>query len=243
MRPDQHALDETVRIGFQIVAVLERAGLALVAIDRHQPRPGLAEHRAPFAPGGEAGAAEAAQRGVVECLQQIFLWQLAGAQAAQQLVAAASDIAVVVDIFGQMRVSLASLGRRHHMGDGGVIDEVVADFRHGRSITTTDAGRAHDADARSSLALQILQQPLAAEHGAGQRIADADRQRRNVRLALLHHVEMRVERRGLEHLGEGELHLVGERRQMGSRDLVVLVLDQVQIFDQKVAPPRPVAEQ
>ena len=62
-----------MRIGFEIEAVLEGAGLALVAIDRHQPRAGLAEHRAPFAPRREAGAAETAQRGVVERLQQIFL--------------------------------------------------------------------------------------------------------------------------------------------------------------------------
>ncbi len=54
---------------------------------------------------------------------------------------------------------------------------------------------------------------------------------------------MRVEGRGLEHLGEGKLHLVGERGQMRGRDLVIFVLDQVQIFDQQIAPPRPVAEQ
>ena len=54
---------------------------------------------------------------------------------------------------------------------------------------------------------------------------------------------MRVEGRGLEHLGEGELHLVGKRGEMSGRDLVIFVLDQVQIFDQEVAPPRPVAEQ
>ena len=92
-------------------------------------------------------------------------------------------------------------------------------------------------------ALQIVQQLLAAEHRAGERIADADGQRRDIRLAFLHDVEMRVEGRGLEHFGERQLHLVGERRKMGRRNLVILVLDQVQMLDQEVAPARPVAEQ
>src|ERR1700682_6420238 len=54
---------------------------------------------------------------------------------------------------------------------------------------------------------------------------------------------MRIEGRGLEHLSEGELHLVGERCEVGRRNLVPSVLDEVQIFDQQVAPPRPVAQQ
>ena len=243
MRADQHAFEEAVRIALEIDAVLERAGLALVAVDRHQARAGLAEHRAPFAPRREAGAAEAAQRGVVERLQQIVLRQFARAQAIEQLVAAAGDIGVVVDIFGQMRMGVAGLRGRHHIGDGRVVDEVVTDFGDRRGIAAADAGRAHDADAGTRRALQLVEQLLAAEHRAGQRIADADRQRRDVGLAFLHHVEMRVEGRGLEHLGEGQLHLVGQRGEMRGRDLVIFVLDQVQIFDQEIAPPRPVAEQ
>src|ERR1700684_480046 len=58
MRADQHAFEKTVRISFEIVAVLERAGLALVAIDRHQPRAGLAQHRTPFPARRKASTAE-----------------------------------------------------------------------------------------------------------------------------------------------------------------------------------------
>ena len=65
----------------------------------------------------------------------------------------------------------------------------------------------------------------------------------NIGLALLHHVEMRVEGRGLEHLGKGKLHLVGKGCEMGGGNLAILVLDQMQILDQQVATPRPVAEQ
>ena len=92
-------------------------------------------------------------------------------------------------------------------------------------------------------ALQFVQQLFGAQHRAGQRIADANGQRRDIGLALLHHVEMRVEGRGLEHLGERQLHLVGKRGEMRRGDLVILVLDQVQMLDQEIAPPRPVAEQ
>src|SRR5207302_10559861 len=38
-------------------------------------------------------------------------------------------------------------------------------------------------------------------------------------------------------------HLVGERRQVVGRQLAVMVLDQVEVLDQEVAPARPVAEQ
>ena len=59
-RCDQHALDETVRVAFEIVTVLERAGLALVAIDRKQPRRRFGAHQRPFPAGRKAGAAKAA---------------------------------------------------------------------------------------------------------------------------------------------------------------------------------------
>ena len=65
----------------------------------------------------------------------------------------------------------------------------------------------------------------------------------NVGLAFLHDVEMGVEGRRLEHLRKGQLHFVGKGRQMRGRNLVVSVLDQMQMLDQQVAPPRPVAQQ
>ena len=142
-----------------------------------------------------------------------------------------------------MRVGLAGLGRGKHVGHGRMIDEVMADLGRRRGIATADAGRAHHADAGTGLVLQLLQQRFRAQHGAGQRIADADGQRRDIRLAFLHDVEMRIEGRGLEHFGKRQFHLVGERCEMRRRDLAVLVLDQVQMLDQQIAAPRPVAEQ
>ena len=75
---DQHAFDEAVRIALEIVAVLEGAGLALVGVDRHQPRRRLGAHQRPFAPGRKAGAAEAAQAGVAHDLDHLVARALAG---------------------------------------------------------------------------------------------------------------------------------------------------------------------
>src|SRR6185312_6089800 len=57
---DQHAFEEAVRVALEVVAVLERAGLALVDVDRHQPRRRFGAHDLPLAAGREAGAAESA---------------------------------------------------------------------------------------------------------------------------------------------------------------------------------------
>ena len=88
-----------------------------------------------------------------------------------------------------------------------------------------------------------MQQFFSAEHRAGQRIADADGERRDVGLALLHDIEMRIKGRGLEHLRKGELHLVRKRCEVACGNLLVGVLDEVQMLDQQIAPPRPVVEQ
>jgi hypothetical protein len=69
---DQHAFDEAVRIEPEIIAVLERAGLALVAVHRHQARAGRLPHQRPFAPGREARAAEPAQPGIVHRLDGVL---------------------------------------------------------------------------------------------------------------------------------------------------------------------------
>ncbi len=45
-RGDQHALEEAVRVALEVVAVLERARLALVDVDRHEPRARLGAHDA-----------------------------------------------------------------------------------------------------------------------------------------------------------------------------------------------------
>ena len=81
---DQHAFEEAVRIALEVVAVLEGAGLALVDVHRHQPRRRLGAHDAPLAPGRKAGAAEAAQAGVLHRLDDRLDVARAGVALAQQ---------------------------------------------------------------------------------------------------------------------------------------------------------------
>ena len=50
----QEPFEHQVRAELHDVAVLDRARLALVGVHDHDPRPGLAAHRLPLAPGGKA---------------------------------------------------------------------------------------------------------------------------------------------------------------------------------------------
>ena len=126
-------------------------------------------------------------------------------------------------------------GRLHHL-----------DVAHGadrRAVAGAHAGRAHDADVGAEPVRQVLQEMLGARHGAGERIAHAHGDGGRRRLAFLHHVEMGIEGRDLVHFGERELHLQRQRGEMGGREAAVRVLDQMQVLDQEIAPPWPVAEQ
>ena len=58
---DQHPFEEPVGVGLQVVAVLERAGLALVGVDGHQPGAGLLPDQPPLLPRAEPRAAEPAE--------------------------------------------------------------------------------------------------------------------------------------------------------------------------------------
>ncbi len=90
--------EEAVRIGFEKIAVLEGAGLALVAVDRHQPRRRLLAHQPPFAPGRKPGAAEPAQPGMFERLDHLVAGALARQAGLQQAIAAVGAVGVEADI-------------------------------------------------------------------------------------------------------------------------------------------------
>jgi len=240
---NQGSLEKAMRVTEQVEAVLECPGFTLVGIDDHHPRSRLSQHRAPFAPGRKTGAAKPAQAGIVKRLEDVLLADAARAQIAKQLVAAISHIGVVVDIGWNQRISFAARCGGEDFGCGRAQNVAMTDFGNRCAVAEADAGRTHDPDRGTALVLQFLQQFFGAEHRAGQRIADADGERRDVGLALLHDVEMRIKGRGLEHLGKGELHLVGKGGEMSRGDLMIFVLDQVQVFDQKVAPTRPVAQE
>ena len=73
-----------MRVALEVGAVLEGAGLALVDVHRHQPRRRLGAHDAPLAPGRKAGAAEAAQAGVLQRLDHRLDAALARGRAPQR---------------------------------------------------------------------------------------------------------------------------------------------------------------
>src|SRR5262249_46006429 len=74
---DQRAFDEPMRITFEIESILERAGLAFVGIDGKQPRRGFGAHQRPFASGRKTGAAEPAQSGIADDLDDVVAAALA----------------------------------------------------------------------------------------------------------------------------------------------------------------------
>ena len=78
-----------------------------------------------------------------------------------------------------------------------------------------------------------------AGHGAGERVAHTHGDGRRWQLTFLHDVEVRVERRDLIDFGERHFHLGGERGEMCSRQVPVLILNEVQMLDQEIAPAPP----
>jgi len=137
------------------------------------------------------------------------------------------------------------VGARHgkHFVSAGVIEEIVSNFGGWRGVAASHARRPHHPHTRAGFLLQLAEQRLRTEHGAGQGITNPDGERRKVRLAFLDHVEMRVKGRGFKHLGKSQLHCIGQRRQMGCRDLVAFVLNKVEVLDQQVSSPRAATEQ
>src|SRR5882762_8914540 len=98
-------------MALEIVAVLERAGLALVAVDRKQARRGLGPHQRPFAPGRKAGAAEAAQAGIAHDLDEIVARARAGETGLEKRVAALGPIGRKI-LVGLVGMGMRALGDR-----------------------------------------------------------------------------------------------------------------------------------
>ena len=231
-----------MRRAFEIEAVLEGPGLALVAVDGQIARPGVGAHEGPFAPRGKARPPEATQpRGQHALLH--LLPVAAGAQLGERRIAARSAIGREVLIGRHLGVEIA---RGAHGGDAlgcCMVDMAVAHFGDGGGVAAAHAGRAQDAHlGRVHPLRQRARQRIGARQLAGKRIAHPDRQGGRRGLILAHGVEMGVEGRDLPHLGLRKAHLFGERAQVAGGEMAVGVLDEVQELDQKVAPARLVAQ-
>ena len=206
-----------MRIGLEEMPVLEGARLAFVGVDRHQARALLAQHGFPLARGREARAAAAAQARLVDDVDQLLARERAAAQALKRLVAAVGTIGVEVLVGGDLGMMPMLADRLRHRRHVGMVDEVMPDLGDRRGMTMADAGRAHDTHVRAGRRLQIGDQLFRAGEIARQALADPNGNGWWRGLALLHHVEMRIEGRDLVDLGLRHLHLIRQRHQMGWR--------------------------
>ncbi len=240
---DQHPFEKAVRILLKVVAVLESAGLALVAVDRHQPRRRLLADKAPLAPGREPGPAEPAQPRTFKRGDHRLNALGAGQAGFQQGIAAAGAVGVEAGIGGQVRMRLTGRDRGGDAVRAGVLVQRVTDGDDRRLVAAAHARRPHHPHARAEPIRQFAEQPGAAHHRAGQAVADPHRDRRRRRLVIHDDVEMGVERGDLVDLDQRQPHLLGERRKVAGVQAAEAVLQQVQVLDQQVAPPLPVAEQ
>src|SRR5688572_27184194 len=161
---DEHPFDEAMRVALEVVAVLERAGLALVDVHRHEPWSRLGAHDAPLAPRGEAGAAQAAQARVFHGLDD-------GLDVA--LAADAVEPRLVTAFLAILRVAHRRLGRGlhrlrlHRAGDifqRGVAEGVLADAHRGGFGAAADAGSGDDTHVRAHETRELVEQLLGPCH-------------------------------------------------------------------------------
>jgi hypothetical protein len=242
-RADQHALEETVRVLLEIVPVLEGAGLALVGVDRHEARCGLGAHEAPLAACREAGAAEAAQVRILQRLDNVVDRAGPAENVGEQTVAASFAVPVEIDVVRNVGMNVAVGDVALHAFHGSVLVQRVADRHHGGAVAAAHAGRAHDAHGAAQVGLECGKQRLGASERAAQRVADAHGEERGRLLAVHDNVEMGVEGSDLVDLHESEPHVLGERREVARVQAAVMVLDEVQEFDQEIGPAWTVAKQ
>src|SRR5206468_7577290 len=112
---DERALDEAVRIAFEIPAVLEGAGLALVDVDRHQARRRLRGDRFPLAPRREARTAESPQARIFHDGDDVLALSRALDARLGERVAVFREIRGVIDVrrTHDLHVRMAGRGMLH----------------------------------------------------------------------------------------------------------------------------------
>ena len=209
-RGDQRALEEAVRIALEVVAILERARLALVDVHREQPRRGLGAHDFPLAARRKARAPQTAQAGCFERRDDVLDRALAAHARVKDAVAAVGAIGGIV-------VVARDVGREASGGNGRrdgfrrrAIDRLAPHDRRGRVLAAADAWRVDDPHVRPTASLDLGVQCRRPRQRAGQRLAHAHGDLGRWRFALLHHVEVVVEGGDLVDLGRRELELIGQ---------------------------------
>jgi len=217
------------------VTILERSGLALVAVDGHQPRPGLLAHEAPFAARGKAGATHAAQAAIRERGDDAVDRALARQALTQHSIAAFCLVArkVLVGRQRSRRPPRSGQGAQH-VGRR-VIHMPMADLGNRRGVARSHAWCAHNAHPGHRVVLHRADQRMRSREHARQTFAHPYRDCRRTCLAILDDVEVGVERGHLVDLRHGDRHQLGKPMQQSGGKAVLGILDLVQILDQQRA--------
>ena len=140
-------------------------------------------------------------------------------------------------------MGMARLRRFRDGLDRGLVDMAMADLGHRRMLAAPHAGCPQHPDFRTQPRRQGRQQGLGALELAAQGIADPDREGRGRGLAFGDDVEMGIEGGDLIDLRHGDLHLLGQGREMAGGEMAIAVLEEMQELDQQIAVARPVAQQ
>src|SRR5215207_850630 len=207
--PEYEALEDEVRLLGEDLPVLEGPGLGLVRVaDRVLRRGLLLGDQLPLRAGREAGAAHAAQPGLLQLGDQLGGVELTGERRAQDAVVAGVD---VVGVVRPLRLAAPDLD---FVARGG-----------GCAITASYAGDL--AELGVGIGAQLLDALVRAVQPARQVVAAGDLARRRRRGA-----EVRVERDQALELVQRAAALARQLYELLARQPAVLALDLVQVWDQ-----------
>src|SRR6185436_19149254 len=177
-RGNQRAFAEAVWIALKIVAILECTRLSLVGIDREHSRSGLRADERPFATSRKACPSKAAQTRIAYDLDQFIARAFVAQTIFQERVAAGLLIRIEINVgLPRMRMRFLFHSRSHRL-DGGIQCLDMTNCTSRCVIASPHAGGMNNASLASELARQILHELLSAGHGARQRIAHANSNRR-----------------------------------------------------------------
>ena len=243
LRGDQQAFEEAVRIAFEVGAVLEGAGLALVDVDRHQPRARAGRARCATCARPESRRRPARAGPSPPCAEDCLGVLLAVDQRGGQRIAAVRAVGGVVGVgrlasiasgSGETLRSASRPGRsrigrcdrlRTRARAAHRLQHLVGVASGTARWCTATAGacsqrpmqgagdHAHIARPAAQQGRQPRQQILRAGHFARQAVAHPHREAGR-RLVAAHDLEVVIEGRDLEHLGHRDVHLLRQRHQV-----------------------------
>ena len=230
-------------IALEVPAVFEGAGLALVRIHGKQARARVGAHEAPFAAGRETGTAEPAQARRVDQLDDLLDVALATPARRKEPVAALAAVGLEIEVARHDGIELARRECRLDTRAARAVELAMPDRDGGCGVATAHAGCAHDPHLAAEALGELGEERLGAHERATQAVAYAHGERRRRRIALEHHIEVRVEGGDLVDLRLRQTHLLGECCKMGGTQAMIFVLNEMEVFDEEIALARPRAQQ